>query len=266
MPYNSRGRYVRVRGLPGVNAEGNNIISIAECEVWVTTRWPIWRGIRKASVAQSSTVAVAARANDGARIPTITTGRWTQTDPAQNRRGVVAGGSGDGGADQRGVGCSTGAIAAAGGLSNFRLSVFNGTTEVYGRDCFAGSGSVPLGAAWSNVFAAPLEGSSVRISLIGNTNNAGDNVLSLAEVQVFGTPGADLMPPRLAGVTGSSSNRVLVQYTEPVAAAGALDLGNYSVTGRAAAVGDAAGGGVERGGDSSDALDGSVCLRAFLQR
>ena len=78
-------------------------------------------------------------------------------------------------------------------LSNFRVSVFDGATETWGSDYFVGAGSA------GGVFSIRDEsgafftaGDRVRIQYVNGFNNLGDNPsgksLSLAEVQIFGTP------------------------------------------------------------------------------
>lgn len=72
-------------------------------------------------------------------------------------------------------------------LSNFRLSVFDGATEVFGQNCFVGSGAVDRFAPFVVALPEGLIGDRVRVQYLGY-NNAGDGYLSLAEVEVFGYP------------------------------------------------------------------------------
>gem|GEM_PF-4133662 len=65
-------------------------------------------------------------------------------------------------------------------LSNFRLSVFNGVTEVWGAN--VGSGS----PAYLEFTPPNVSGDRVRVELIGGVNSTGGGALSLAEVQVYG--------------------------------------------------------------------------------
>lgn len=69
-------------------------------------------------------------------------------------------------------------------LSNFRISVWNGSTEVYGSNHFTTSAS-SAGSVFTLPAIGGVVGNKVRIELLG-LNNHGDKVLSLAEVQVFG--------------------------------------------------------------------------------
>jgi hypothetical protein len=70
-------------------------------------------------------------------------------------------------------------------LSNFRASVLNNGTEVFGRNFYEGAGSVPQGGSESIVFPEVL-GDAVRVQFLG-VNNEGNGVLSLAEVETYGT-------------------------------------------------------------------------------
>src|SRR6185436_6165113 len=83
------------------------------------------------------------------------------------------------------------ADCCAGRLSNFRVSVFDGATEVYGSNHFVGTGAA------GNIFSLLEDaggiigtGDRVRIQYLGGTNNEGATPggisMSLAEVQVFG--------------------------------------------------------------------------------
>ena len=71
-------------------------------------------------------------------------------------------------------------------LSNFRLSIFDGATEVFGQDYFTASGSVGQGAAFPVPMAPGLMGERVRVQFLG-FNGTGNGALSLAEVEVIGS-------------------------------------------------------------------------------
>lgn len=77
------------------------------------------------------------------------------------------------------------------GLSNFRVIVFDGTRESFSSEYFVGIGGVPLGGSLAVDLPVGVTGDRVRVQLLG-LNNAGDGILSLAEVQVF----ADSRPVR----------------------------------------------------------------------
>ena len=68
-------------------------------------------------------------------------------------------------------------------LSNFRVSVHLGATEVWGSDHFVGTGSVPAGQSHTIFPPSNTVGDRVRVELLG-LNNDGTGVLSLAEVEV----------------------------------------------------------------------------------
>jgi hypothetical protein len=77
-------------------------------------------------------------------------------------------------------------------LSNFRLSVFNGATEVFGADYFTTTGNAPgLFSTFDDAGGFFARGDRVRVELIGGLNHGAggqgaQESLSLAEVQVFG--------------------------------------------------------------------------------
>jgi hypothetical protein len=69
-------------------------------------------------------------------------------------------------------------------LSNFRVSVFNGSTEVYGQDTYVGSGYVPANGIHEVLVPNWVSGDRVRVALLG-LNNTGNGFLTLAEVEVL---------------------------------------------------------------------------------
>jgi hypothetical protein len=76
-------------------------------------------------------------------------------------------------------------------LSNFRVSIFDGATEVYGSNQFVGGGSAGgIFSLFENAGGIIGTGDRVRIQYLGGNNNQGPNPggisMSLAEVQVFG--------------------------------------------------------------------------------
>ena len=75
-------------------------------------------------------------------------------------------------------------------LSNFRVSIFEGTNEVYGEDAFVGTGSVPTNGIHETTPPPGTTGDRVRIAFLG-LNNANNGYLSLAEVEVL-TGGAGI--------------------------------------------------------------------------
>ena len=82
-----------------------------------------------------------------------------------------------------------------GRLSNFRVSIFDGATEVWGNDYFtvAGTSAAATFSILEHSGGFFAVGDRVRGSLINGVNGStdpmggGKDILSLAEVQVFGT-------------------------------------------------------------------------------
>ncbi len=73
-------------------------------------------------------------------------------------------------------------------LSNFRVSLFDGASEVFGQDFHAGAGNVPQGGSEVVDLGGFVTGDRVRVELIGGLNNDNNSILSLAEVEVFAIP------------------------------------------------------------------------------
>lgn len=69
-------------------------------------------------------------------------------------------------------------------LSNFRFSVFSGTTEVFGKDYFPTTGSVPQGQVLVVELPTGTKGDRVRLAFKG-LNRANNYIMSLAEVEVL---------------------------------------------------------------------------------
>jgi len=231
IPFGTVGRYVRVMSLPGANAYGDNVVSLAEVEVWGHQSLQNLARHPLATANQSSTGSggVASRAIDGNTDPTFNNGSVSHTDPAVtgevwwevnlNGSSLIS----EVWLYNRGDCCGD-------RLSNFRLSVFSGSVETYGENFYVGSGNVPQGGAFAKTFTQPVEGDRVRISLINGTNNAGNSILALTEVQVFGQAGADVTPPLLIEAGNISSNVVRVQFSEPVSADTATNVSNYALS------------------------------------
>ena len=91
-------------------------------------------------------------------------------------------------------------------LSNFRVSIEFKGVEVWGEDFFTSSGNV--GELLRIDLDETVLGTHVRIALLGLNNN-GDNVLSLSEVQVWGTviPTPAALPAGLMMLTALALRR-----------------------------------------------------------
>jgi hypothetical protein len=106
-------------------------------------------------------------------------------------------------------------------LSNFRVSVFDGTSETYGEDVYVGSGNVPQAGSHSVFPVSGTRGNRVRVSLLG-LNNAGNGFLTLAEVEVYdGAIGTSYCGPAVANSTGASATML---------ATGSIDVTDNDVT------------------------------------
>ena len=95
-------------------------------------------------------------------------------------------------------------------LSNFRLTVFLGITATFQQDFYTTSGSVPIGDVEVVPMIAPTVGDRVRVELLGLNNN-GDNVLSLAEVEVLqygALPAVNIAPFGTASQSSTGSGGV----------------------------------------------------------
>ncbi|MCX6902927.1 MAG: discoidin domain-containing protein [Verrucomicrobia bacterium] len=215
MPFGAQGRYVRVLSLSGTNMDGNKIIALAEVEVWGHNTYTNVARNPLAVATQSSTISPASDAIDGNTDPIFADGSVSQTDPAVT--------SGTYWEVNLGSLCVINEIwlfnrnDLGANLSNFRVSVFGtNNNEVFATNCLVGSGSVPNGGTFNIALSTPAEGTRVRVALLNNTNNAGNSILALTEAQVYGTLGADLTPPQLVNVVNFGTNRLFVQFSEPV--------------------------------------------------
>ncbi|MCW1923867.1 discoidin domain-containing protein [Luteolibacter arcticus] len=177
LPSAVTGRHVRVQFL-GSNNDGNGYLSLAEVRVFSTST------PSEPLATQSTTyqTGVASRAIDGNTNGTYSNGSVTHTDGSTNGWWQVNLGTLQN-IDQIVLYNRTDLPQR---LSNFKVSLWNGSTEVYSSTHFTAPGT------WaSNVFSlSQIEGmvaDRVRVELLGNNNN-GDKFLSLAEVQVYGTP------------------------------------------------------------------------------
>lgn len=186
-------RYVRVqRNFDSLDG-GNNAISLAEVDVLGNSLFTFTNLALGSTASQSSTLVntadpVAGKAIDGNLANAFGSGSTTHTQPGaggpvfwetslsspSNINEIALYNRGDCCGDR---------------LSNFRVSIFDGATEVWGENYFTDSGNA------SSIFSIQEDaggfigtGDRVRVELIGGTNNAatGTDVLSLREVEIYG--------------------------------------------------------------------------------
>ena len=214
------GRYVRVQQL-GLNNDGNNVLSLAEVQVF-DLQPALFPNVAVGKPATQSSTAYggdASRAVDG--NPSGNFGDNTVTHTADSSNGWVAGTPVFWEVDLQGD-FSINEIAINGRgdccterLGNFRVSILNDGLEVWGMDNFVGAPNSNLAAPglWSTYedtggfFAT---GDKVRVSLIDGRNNSNDpnnaGTLSLAEVRVFGVP-----EPSVAGLAALGAASLLMR-------------------------------------------------------
>jgi len=206
------GQYVRITQL-GLNNDGNNVLSLAEVQV-MQLNPALFPNIAVGKPAAQSSTAYggdASRAVDGNVSGNYGDNSTTHTADAAN--GWVPGTpvfwevdlQGDFSINEIAINGRTDCCTER--LGNFRVSIFDNGTEVWGQDNFMGAAGSNIAAPslWSNFEDAGgflASGDMVRVSLIGDRNNATDpanqGTLSLAEVRVFGAP---VPEPGAAGLT-----------------------------------------------------------------
>jgi F5/8 type C domain len=200
LPAGVSGQYVRVQQL-GLNSGGNLFLSLAEVQA-MELNPVLFPNVALGKPALQSSTAYggdAARAVDG-----NTSGFYgdnSVTHTADSFNGWIAGSAVWWEVDLQGD-FQINEIAINGRedccterLGNFRVSIMNDGSEVWGQDYFTGaSGSNVRGPGlWStfeDLGGFIGTGDKVRVSLIDNRNNSSDpnnaGTLSLAEVRVFG--------------------------------------------------------------------------------
>ncbi|MDA9831837.1 discoidin domain-containing protein [Akkermansiaceae bacterium] len=186
-------RYVRVQRNADSLDGGNNAISLAEVEVLGASLFGFSNLAPGSTPSQSSTLANpampdASKAIDGDLANAFGSGSTTHTAPGAGgpvfwETSLASPSSiNEIALYNRGDCCGD-------RLSNFRVSIFDGTTEVWGEDYFTGGGNA------SSIFSIQEDtggfiasGDRVRVELIGGLNNgaSGTDVLSLREVEIYG--------------------------------------------------------------------------------
>ena len=184
-------RYVRVQRNSLAPVAGGSVISIAEIDVLGAAEFSFANMALGSTASQSSTLAnlanpTADKAIDGSLATAFGDGSTTHTDPSA------------GGAvywettftsltNINEIALFNRADCCPERLSNFRVSIFDGATEVWGQDYFAGSGNAgQIFAIQEDTGAFIGTGDRVRVELIGGLNNDGNGVLSLREVEIYG--------------------------------------------------------------------------------
>ena len=93
-------------------------------------------------------------------------------------------------------------------LSNFRLSVFDGPTEVFGQDYYTVGGAVAVGVPEIVALPAGTFATAVQVALLG-PGTSFEEVLSLAEVEVVRYGLTPAYAPYGAGCAGSAGTPTL---------------------------------------------------------
>ena len=168
------GRVVRVELINGLNNDGNSSLSLAEVQVFSA-----------GGVASQSTILAEGdpdRAIDGNTDGVWDNGSTTHTDTTSEnwwevdlqQFAVI---------EQLDLYNRTDSNLGE-RLSNFRVTLWQGSTLVYSSDHFTQSGTY-AGALYSIVDVDGIVADRVRIESLG-TNSSGDRIISLAEVEVYG--------------------------------------------------------------------------------
>jgi hypothetical protein len=192
-------RYVRVQrdADPAGLAAGNNAISLAEVDV-IGQSFSYTNLAIRSTATQSSTLSnganpIASKAIDGDLSVGFGTGSTTHTNPGGSTpvywETTLASLS-----DINEIALFNRGDCCPDRLSNFRLSIFDGGTEVWGQDYFTDSGFAGddnpdrIFSVQDDLGGFVGRGDRVRIELIGGTNNGvdGTDVLSLREVEIYG--------------------------------------------------------------------------------
>jgi len=185
LPPGLQGRYVRVE-LLGNNRAGDTVLSLSEVEVYAIAPFQNLALLGTASQLSTGSGGAASRAIDGRNDNIWNNGSISHTDPAiQNNFWEV---TLPDLAEIYEIALYNRQDCCGGRLSNFRLSIFNGASEVFGQNYFVGTGSVAGGGLFSvsdDALQPIATGDRVRVQLLG-FNNDGNGVISLAEVEVYG--------------------------------------------------------------------------------
>ncbi len=188
-------RYVRVQRNADSLDGGFNAISLAEVEVLGNALYGFGNLAPGSTATQSSTlnntaIPDASKAVDGNLATAFGSGSTTHTTPG-NPGPVFWETTFDSPIGINEISLYNRGDCCQDRLTNFRVSIFNGDTEVWGQDFFTEPGAVPSGifSIHENNGGFIGIGDRVRIELIGGTNlgATGTDVLSLREVEIYGT-------------------------------------------------------------------------------
>jgi hypothetical protein len=190
LPAGISGQFVRVQQL-GLNAGGNNILSLAEVEVIDQKSAAFPNVALGATASQSSTGygGVASRANDGNRDGNFSNNSVTHTDDGQPAGAPVWLKLDLGGDFQiNEISLWNRTDCCWGRLGNFRLSVRDNGVEVWGHDFAASDPLTAKGmlSAQDDAGGFFVTGDEVRVDLINGLDATGFNNIHLAEFEVFG--------------------------------------------------------------------------------
>jgi hypothetical protein len=204
------GRTVRVQQL-GANAAANYVLSLAEVTVLDYVGLTNIAAGKPSVLGSSAFGGSAARANDG-----DISGAWAQESVAHSD--AIPGLSfwevdlqGDFNINEISLHARTDCCPDRQG--NYRLSILDNGAEIWGMDVAPGAAgsNINFGAlfdVWEDAGGFIGTGDKVRVSLIGDRNNSGDQdpnaarFLMLAEVQVFGAAVPEPGTAALAGLAG----------------------------------------------------------------
>ncbi|BDS06932.1 hypothetical protein NT6N_19720 [Oceaniferula spumae] len=200
-------QYVRVRR-DATSNHGDNVISLAEVDVlggpseFTFTNLALGSTASQSSTLANGNIPSADKAIDGILANSFNHSSTTHTNP--NAGGAVFWETTFSSlADINEIALYNRADCCPTRLSNFRVSIFDGATEVWGENYFEGTGNADLIFSIQEDTGAYIgTGDRVRIELIGGLNNDGNNVLSLREVEIYGVLVPEPSSTALLGLAG----------------------------------------------------------------
>ncbi len=192
VPTGTFGQIIRVEQL-GLNAGGNNVLSLAEVQV-MNAKAPLFPNqALTASATQSSTGygGTADRVNDNNTDGLFGNNSVTHTDDAQPLGNPVWIRLDLASTIQINEIALFNRVDCCGPrLSNYRLSVLSGGVEVWGQDYLNGNpvtGKTVI-SVHDDAGGFFATGDAVKLELIGGLDGGGANNIHLAEIKIFGAP------------------------------------------------------------------------------